>query len=203
MSGHKDAYVTGLQNKKIENTLFPGRYNYTGPTKGWFAFLHHEQLCEESHDVNERLDYVKREKPKNEVAIRLHNMIYLGGCEAIAKRAALDADYEAKCVALYADYEAKFAPLAADYEAKRALLYADYEAKRALLYADYKAKRVALYADYEAKFAPLAADYAAKRAPLDAEILAYIKSNMPDCAWNGKTLVFPCDELPGGNGATK
>ena len=135
--------------KKFENTLFPGRYNYTGPTKGWFAFLHHEQLCEESHDVNERLDYVKREKPKNEVAIRLHNMIYLGGCEAIAKRAALDADYEAKCVALYADYEAKFAPLAAD--------------------------------------------YAAKRAPLDAEILAYIKSNMPDCAWNGKTLVFPCD----------
>ena len=90
--------------KKIENTLFPGRYNYTGPTKGWFAFLHHEQLCEESHDVNERLDYVKREKPKNEVAIRLHNMIYLGGCEAIAKLAPLDADYKAKLAPLDADY---------------------------------------------------------------------------------------------------
>ena len=133
--------------KKIENTLFPGRYNYTGPTKGWFAFLHHEQLCEESHDVNERLDYVKREKPKNEVAIRLHNMIYLGGCEAIAKRAAL--------------------------------------------YADYKAKHAPLYADYEAKLAALDADYVAKRAALYAEILAYIKSNIPDCAWTGKTLVFP------------
>ena len=144
--------------KKIENTLFPGRYNYTGPTKGWFAFLHHEQLCEESHDVNERLDYVKREKPKNEVAIRLHNMIYLGGCEAIAKRAALDADYEAKC-----------APLDADYEAKRAPLYADYEAKRAALYADYEAKCAAL----------------------DAQIIAYIRVHIPDCAWDGKTLVFP------------
>ena len=144
--------------KKIENTLFPGRYNYTGPTKGWFAFLHHEQLCEESHDVNERLDYVKREKPKNEVAIRLHNMIYLGGCEAIAKLAPLDADYKAKRAPLDADYETKLAPL-----------YADYEAKRAPLYADYKAKR----------------------APLDAEILAYIKMNIPDCAWNGRTLVFP------------
>ena len=133
--------------KKIENTLFPGRYNYTGPTKGWFAFLHHEQLCEESHDVNERLDYVKREKPKNEVAIRLHNMIYLGGCEAIAKRAALDADYEAKCAPLYADYKAKCAPLDADYKAKCA--------------------------------------------PLDAQIIAYIRVHIPDCVWDGKTLVFP------------
>ena len=122
--------------KKIENTLFPGRYNYTGPTKGWFGFLHHAQLCEESHDVNKRIDYVKREKPKNEVAIRLHNMIYLGGCEATAK----------------------LAPL---------------------------------YADYEANLAPLNADYEANLAPLNAEILAYIKSNIPDCAWNGKTLVFP------------
>jgi len=128
--------VNHPRRKKIENTLFPGRYNYTGPTKGWFGFLHHEQLCEESHDVNERIDYVKRKKPKNEVAIRLHNMIYLGGCEAMAKHATL---------------------------------YADYEAKRATLYADYKAKR----------------------ATLDADILAYIKLNIPDCAWNGKTLVFP------------
>ena len=123
--------------KKIENTLFPGRYNYTGPIKGWFGFLHHEQLCEKSHDVNERIDYVKLHKPDNEVAIRLHNMIYLGGCKAMAKCAPLYADYEAKCDALY------------------------------------------------------------------AEILVYIKSNIPDCAWNGKMLVFPCDELPGGNGATK
>jgi hypothetical protein len=133
--------------KKIKNTLFPGRDNYTGPTNGLFGLLHHEQLCESSHDVNERIEYVKREKPKNEVAIRLHNMIYLGGCAV-----------GAKCDTLYADYEAKRAPLYADYEAKRALLYADYEATRALL---------------------------------DAEILAYIKMNIPDCAWNGRTLVFP------------
>ena len=141
--------------KKIENTLFPGRYNYTGPIKGWFGFLHHGQLWEKSHDVNERIDYVKLHKPDNEVAIRLHNMIYLGGCKAMAKCDALHADYEAECDALYAD-------------------------------------RDALYADHRAKLGVL-----------DAEILGYIKSNMPDCAWNGKTLVFPCDELPGGNGATK
>src|SRR3972149_1893318 len=152
----------------IENTLFPGRPNYTGPAKGWFGFLHHERVCEESHDVNERIDYVKREKPKNEVPIRLHNMIYLGECAAIAKRAAL-----------YAGYKAKRAPLEADYKAKRAPLDADYEVKSAPLYADYKAKRAALDAGYEAK-----------RAAMRAEILAYIKLHIPDCAWNGKTLVF-------------
>ena len=119
----------------IENTLFPGRPNYTGPAKGWFGFLHHERVCEESHDVNERIDYVKREKPKNEVPIRLHNMIYLGECAAIAKDAAL-------------------------------------------------------YADYNAKRDTLDADYNAKRAAMRAEILAYIKLHIPDCAWNGKTLVF-------------
>ena len=145
----------------IENTLFPGRPNYTGPAKGWFGFLHHERVCEESHDVNERIDYVKREKPKNEVPIRLHNMIYLGECAAIAKRDALDAGYEA-----------------------------DYEVKSAPLYAGYKAKRDALDAGYKAKRAPLDADYNAKRAAMRAEILAYIKLHIPDCAWNGKTLVF-------------
>ena len=161
------------------NTLFPGRPNYTGPTAGWFGLLHHDTLYEMSHNVMERVEYVRRNKPENEVAIRLHNMIYLGGCEAIAKLAPL-----------YADYEAKLAPLYADYEAKRATLYADYEAKRATLYADYRAKRAPLYADYEAKRAPLYADYEAKRAPLYADILAYIRSHIPDCAWNGKELVF-------------
>lgn len=31
---------------------------------------------------------------------------------------------------------------------------------------------------------------AAKRDQLNAEILAYIRTHIPDCAWNGKTLVF-------------
>ena len=121
-----------------ENKLFPGRPNYTGPTKGWFGLLHHEVLFEESHDVMERVEYVKNHKPKNEIAIRLHNMIYIDPavCDAPAKRAPLDADYKAKRFALYADYEAKRAPLDADYEAKRDALDTDYEAKRDALYAE-------------------------------------------------------------------
>src|SRR3990167_8325103 len=122
-----------------ENKLFPGRENYVGPTIGMFAFLHHETLFEKSHNVMERVAYVQREKPKREVWIRLHNMMYLAPalCPAIAKRAPL-----------YADYKAKRAPLNADYGAKCDALYADYEAKRAALNADYGAKCDALYADY-------------------------------------------------------
>ena len=96
------------------NVLFPGRPDYTGPTTGIFGLLHHEELAESSHDVMERVAYVKANKPANEVAIRLHNMIYLGDCPA-----------------------------------------------------------------------------AHRRAPLYAEIVAYIKTHIPDCAWNGKELVFP------------
>ena len=152
----------------VKNTLFPGRPNYTGPTKGWFGFLHHEQLCEQSHDVNERIHYVKREKPKNEVAIRLHNMIYLGGCEATTKRDALYADYKIK----------------------RVMMDGAYMVDRDALYATYTAGD-ADYTTYEAKHDALYAAYTVKRDALDAEILAYIKSNIPDCAWNGKKLVFP------------
>ena len=106
-----------------ENTLFPGRPNYTGPTSGWFGLLHHTELFEQSHDVNERIAYVRENKPDAEIPVRLHNMVYLAAvastCEMCAQ---LDADYKAKC------------------------------------------------------------------AQLDAVILEYIKSVMPDCAWDGHKI---------------
>ena len=121
-----------------ENKLFPGRPNYTGPMKGWFGLLHHSVLCEESHNVMERVEYVKNNKPEGEIAIRLHNMIYIDPvlCDAPAKLAPLYADYKAKRDALYADYKAKRAPLDADYWAKRAPLDDDYWAKRDALDAE-------------------------------------------------------------------
>ena len=163
------------------NTLFPGRPDYVGPTTGWFALLHHDTLFEGSHNVNERIAYVRSNKPENEVALRLHNMVYLGAvADVCAKCAPLDADYQAKCAALYTDYQAKRDALDADYRAKRDALDA--------LDADYWAKRDALDADYRAKRDALYADYWAKRDALDAEVLAYVRSVVPDCAWNGTKL---------------
>ena len=91
------------KSKPVLNTLFPGRPNYTGPTKGWFGLLHHDTLAETSHNVNERVDYIKRNKRKREISIRLHNLIYLGGCDAADRLAPLDADYKSKRAALDAE----------------------------------------------------------------------------------------------------
>ncbi len=60
-----------------KNLLYPGRPNYKGPTKGVFGLLHHDILVEWSHNVMERVEYVKRYKAENEVEIRLWNMCYL------------------------------------------------------------------------------------------------------------------------------
>ena len=95
------------------NTLFPGRPDYVGPTTGWFCLLHHTMLYEHSHDVMERVEYVKSKKPRHEVATRLHNMIYLP-VEFAMKRAALYADYSAKIDALDDDDDAKRAPVNAE-----------------------------------------------------------------------------------------
>src|SRR3990167_4684395 len=75
-----------------ENTLFPGRPNYVGPIHGVFAMLHHSILFEGSHNVLERIEYIKNNKPSNEVNIRLHNIMYLGNCDAKG----LDAYYKAQ-----------------------------------------------------------------------------------------------------------
>ena len=94
------------------NTLFPGRDNYTGPNTGVFGLLHHDTLCESSHDVMERVDYVKKHKPKHEVDIRLHNMIYLGN--NVTQLVTMIARYNANIAVLYADYEAKRGELRAE-----------------------------------------------------------------------------------------
>ena len=86
-----------------QNMFFPGRQDYVGPITGIFGLLHHNQLIESSNNVMERVAYVKREKPPNEIAVRLHNMICLNGCAAATKRAPLDADYEAKRATLDAE----------------------------------------------------------------------------------------------------
>jgi vacuolar-type H+-ATPase subunit H len=162
-----------------ENKLFPGRENYTGPTTGWFGLLHHEELCEQSHDVNERIAYVRKHKPENEVAIRLHNMIYLGGCPAAIMREAawqLCAETRAPAWKLYAETR--------DSARK---LYDETCAPARKLYEETCAPARKLY---EETCAPARKLYEETCATLNAEILAYIKLHIPDCAWNGQTLVF-------------
>lgn len=66
-----------------ENKLFPARPNYTGPSKGYFSMMHHEQLFELADGIGYRVTYVRTKKPPHERKVRLHNMMYLGGCTQI------------------------------------------------------------------------------------------------------------------------
>jgi len=59
------------------NKLYPGRPNYTGPTKGLFGLVHHDTLFEPSHDIMERVNVIKNYKPRDEIKTRLHCLVYL------------------------------------------------------------------------------------------------------------------------------
>ena len=54
----------------MTNHTHPILPDYTGPTEGWFTFLHHDQVIEYSRNVLERRDYVLREKPGHEQTVR-------------------------------------------------------------------------------------------------------------------------------------
>lgn len=83
---------TKVKPTEPPNKLFPGRDNYVGPQTGIFAMLHHQQLFEEVgkfHAVRTRVEYVKSQKPEVEKPVRLHNMMYLGGCPYVKTYLAL------------------------------------------------------------------------------------------------------------------
>ena len=142
----------------MSNKLFPGRPDYTGPIAGVFGLLHHDILVESSHDVMERVSYIKHEKPKREIATRLYNIIYLGLC------------YEARlCAPLIADYIAETNSLNWEYFTKHFRVNAEYVAKCTLLDRNYQTKRAWLY----------------------KKVFIYVKKHIPDCAFNGKELIYP------------
>ena len=149
----------------MTNKLFPGRPNYTGPKSGPFGLLHHRKLWEWSHDVTERVDYIRREKPENELSIRLHNMIYLGGCPVFKGRA-------------WADYLNTWAA------------WDKAEAAWDKAWADW-IKAEAAWIKAGADYLKAGADWGKAHPNADAKILAYIRKHIQDCAWDGGELVFP------------
>lgn len=60
---------------KKPNVLFPGKPHYVGPKKGFFLLLHHELLVEYSHNVKERIEYIKTEKAPHEQSTRLRHIV--------------------------------------------------------------------------------------------------------------------------------
>ena len=49
------------------------------PKSGWYWHLHHDVLVEFTHDIDERWDYVVRDKPERELPTRLRLMRPVAG----------------------------------------------------------------------------------------------------------------------------
>lgn len=154
-----------------ENIMFPGRENYTGPKTGCFSFLHHREVCEMSDNVMERVQYVGVTKPMNEIAIRLHNMMYLDPvmCPAVI-------NYKLQ----YAAFKNHIHSLD--------VRFLD-ESGRAQ-----NTKAIDLLWDtYVENWNTCNKDFHDEIKPLELEILTYIRSHIPDCAWweKDRSLIFP------------
>ena len=55
------------------NTTHPGLPNYTGPTKGWFANVHHgpNEPVDYSYNILERVEFIRERKRPSEIPARL------------------------------------------------------------------------------------------------------------------------------------
>ena len=144
------------------NTLYPGRPNYTGPTSGIFAFVHHEVLAESSHNINERIAYIKEHKPTNERESRLYHLLYID----IPELAKAYEDWDKACK----DWEKA---------------YKDWVKANEDLD---KARKDCDKASEDLDKANEDWDKALNNFKL--EILAYVNKHIPDHKWDGKELRF-------------
>ena len=138
----------------------------------YYWHVHHEVLCEAlTEPIQNRIDYIKANKPKDEVATRLRCMtpvLHPGELpakwrEAYAKRREAGAKWE-KAVAKWREAGAKWR-----------------EADAKWREADAKWREVsAKWREVGAKWLP--------------QIEALHKQEHPDCPWNGKTI-FPKGEV--------
>ncbi len=75
-----------------KNTRYPGRPGYTGPRSGYFTLIHHGRIVEYSHDIFERVAYIRTQKALSERACRLHCIVYVRPSELPAEVAKAGAD---------------------------------------------------------------------------------------------------------------
>jgi hypothetical protein len=163
------------------NKLFPGLPNYIGPKRGMFGLLHHDTAIKYSHDVTERVEYVKKNKCQHELATRLRAMVYIAPRLLSAEWDKASAEY-VKAYAEWAKASAKWAKARAEW------------AKASAKWAKARAEYVKAYAEYvkaSAKWAKASAKWAKARAEHEPEINALLSRLVPDCPWDGKKMVFP------------
>jgi hypothetical protein len=156
-----------METVQIRLTKESGVKNMTSQKSGMFWHIHHDRLVEWSDNIDERIDYIKKEKPSNEVEIHLRLMKRVNGklpdefVNAVkARNKAIKARDKAWNKAIKARNKAW-----------------------------YKTRDKADEAWYKAIKARDKADKANKaRKKYESEIETLHKIECPDCTWDGKTV---------------
>jgi hypothetical protein len=163
------------ENEMIQQR-FPALPGYDGPIAGWFHAIHHNSVVEWSDNINERIAFIRTNKPAHEVQIRLSNLMYVGDYVASC------AEYATACGELDADYADKRAPVDAGYLSQCDELNEAYCSGMAL--SDYNVRRNKLDAEYNSTCDELDADYRLQRNVLDTiKVLPFIKLHNPNSNW--------------------
>ncbi|MDO8547831.1 MAG: hypothetical protein Q7R68_10795 [Nitrospirales bacterium] len=184
------------------NTTHPGKPKYEGPSTGWFTLLHHAgEPVEYSANVQERIADTRKEKPKQERAIRLAAIclvptarIPLPLCTAGAAYNTARAAYD-EARAAYYEAEAAYGKAGAACR-KAGAAYGKAGAAYDKAWAAYD-KALAAYGKAGAACRKARAAYDEARAAYDTAgaacrpaLNALVKEFAPDAPWNGSQLVF-------------
>lgn len=151
------------------NTMFPGRDNYTGPDIGLLGLCENNHLWKPLHSFAEHIRIIKETKPQNEIAIRLHNLIYINLAVVPGIPPESYAHWQQAYV-LWQEADTYWWATAAHMRESYARIEESY-ARRGQAYARRRESKM----------------------PVASQILAYIRAHIPDCAWNEATgkLIFP------------
>ena len=183
------------------------RHKPTKPKYTYYWHIHHDTLCEGTYNIKERIAYIKKHKPKEEIPTRLQLMTpvlhpeklplhFRKAADATAKTyAARDKALEASNKAYdayakaYAAYEKTYAACEKAYAARDKALAASTKAYDAYAkaYAAYDKALEASTKAYDAYDKASAAFDKALRMPQLEELH---REEHPRCPWNGKAI-FP------------
>src|SRR5487761_521313 len=151
----------------------------------YYWHVHHDVLFEVLIEpIANRIDYIKKNKPKKEIKLRLRLLHKVKDTEnALSewkeyknKKAPLLKEHKNKKALLWKEYKNKKAPLLKEYEDKKAQLLKEHKNKKALLWKEYKNKEAPLWKEYEDKKAQL------------LKLLKTHKKECPNCLWNGTSI---------------
>ena len=168
----------------------------------YYWHIHHDVIAESTENIEERKDYVRCNKPIQQVEIRLRLMIPVKDQDAVGKAYE---EYDATRDKAYEEYDATEGKARKEYDATEGKARKEYDAIWDKAYEEYDAIWDKAYEEYDATEGKAWKEYEATEGKAwkkynvirdkalkdyNASLWELHKKEHPDCPWNGKTI-FP------------